>query len=235
MNSLPSAYVRLFWAGVAALAGLGMISFSPRIPRDPFPLAATLCLAAGLVLRLRTGPFLFFGTWIFGELRPLLPNPQGHRWEGLPGSPEAGSLLVLAAVTVVYLFAACHYQFLSAGVHLTRRERFEPTLAEASPRGPLARMLVALAVRAIALVCAVAFFQAGADWASQTGPGYTLGRSARTGAVVWEAALMFFGVAVVSDLLRFLLQERTAAACYVNDYLWSAHRKVWAAVDRRTT
>ncbi len=234
MNPLRPLHVRLFWAGIAGLAGLAMISFSPTIPRDPYPLAAILCLTAGLVFRLRTGPVLFFGVWIFGELRPMLPNPQGHRWVGLPGTVEAGPTLVLAGLAVVYLFAACQYQFLSAGVHLRRQEPFETTLGDRGPAASLLRMAAALFLRALGLACTAALFQAGADWASRTGPGYVIGPPASVGAAVWGVALLFFGVSLGADLLRYLLQERTAAACYLNDYLWSVHRKVWASVDRKT-
>jgi hypothetical protein len=42
-------------------------------------------------------------------------------------------------------------------------------------------------------------------------------------------------MAVAAELLRFLVQERTAARCWLNDAVWAAHRRMWARIDRRTS
>lgn len=234
MTAIPPLQVRLFWAGVALVAGLGLLSYCPHLPRDVYPLASTLCLVAGLLLRLRTGPLLFLGMWIAGELRPLLPSQAEQHWRGLPGSLEAGSPVLPALLAVTYVLAACQYQFLSAGVHLVRTEPFVHTLADPSPRGPLLRTLAALLVRALWACLVAGVFLAGAEWASETEIGYVLQAAARTGALFWQAALLFMIVSLALDAVRFFTLDRTSAACYVNDLVWHSHRKYWAAVDRRT-
>lgn len=224
----------LIWAGIAACAGLTMVTFVPRLPGDSYPLVAVVVLAAGLLLRLRSGPLLFFGLWICGELRPLLPNPQGLPWEALPGSPEAGSTVALAAASAVYLFASCQVQFLGAGTYAGARVPFTVTLPDSSPHARLVRVSLALALRVVGGGFVVLLFETGARWAGATDVGAVFGEAARTGALFWQAALVFVVVGIVLDLARFLALDRTSAACYLNDMAWLAHGKTWAYVDKRT-
>ncbi len=231
---LPSFHVRLLWAGLAALSGLLLITYSPRLPGDLFPVVAILTLAAGLFLRLRSGPLLFFGVWLTGELRPLLPNPHGLTWSGLPGSPEAGSTAAMAITAVLFLFASCQYQFLVAGSQVKTKDPFVITLPDAAPGAAWLRFAGAIALRAVLIATMVFLFEAGAGWASETEIGYTFGEFARTGALFWQAALAFVVLTVLLDLARFFTLDRTSAACYLNDIVWHAHRKIWAFIDKRT-
>lgn len=226
--------IRLWWGGLAALLGLAMLGWSPRLPRDPFPLVAALALIAGLLFRLRTGPLLFLGVWIFGELRPLLPNPQGYPWSQLPGDPAAGSQALLVAVVVGFVFASCQYQFLSAGTHRKARRAFAVTLADPSPAAVGVRWALALLARALLMAATVGVFLAGADWVGETSVGYLLDEAGRKGALFWQGVAVFVAVSVAVDLVRFLSLDRTAAACYLNDWVWHSHRGIWTSIDRRT-
>ncbi|MBI3271069.1 MAG: hypothetical protein HYZ53_18845 [Planctomycetes bacterium] len=226
--------VRYLWAGIAAIAGLWMIEYTPRVPEDVYPSILLVLLPAGLLLRLRTGPILFFGVWAAGELRPYLTGPRRLAWEREANSIGAGSVSWLALLAVVYLFAVCQYQFLSSGSHVKRKEPFTTTLAGDSPTGTVFALLASLVLRAGLAVALFALLLGGAD------------RLARAWFVVWFAhhvrwsGSLFFvaGAALLFadwllELVRFLGLDRTAAGCFLNDVVWQSLGPSWRFVERR--
>lgn len=230
----PTPAGKYVWAGIALLAGLRLITYASRVSADLLPLALTGCLVAGLALRLRTGPILFFGVWIAGELRRQFAGLARLKWPGWE-QVSTGSVEEVVVVSVVYLFAAAHYQFLSAGVDPGRKDPFAMTLPSPSFAAGLAATGASLALRVAAVALLAAGLGLAADALAETRLHWRFGSIEKVQPAAFFALAVgaFLVVAWIADLVRFAFLDRTTATCYVYDLIWARHRDVWGLIDRR--
>ncbi|MBI5369215.1 MAG: hypothetical protein HZA54_19415 [Planctomycetes bacterium] len=236
----PPAGVRTrrLWAGIALVAGLGMIDRIPPFSGDALPAALFLCLVVGLALRLRTGPVLFLGVWCATELRYHLPALQALGrdavWAVPAGGLEPFADRELLALALLYLLASCQHQFLSSGTDLKQRTAFEITLPGGRPEAEATGMLVGLVVRTALVALLLAGLHEAASRLAYAPAAWNFPPMlTRAAGVFCAAGLGFLVGSRLFALARFLSLDRTSAACFLDDQLWQVHRGLWQVVARR--